>query len=383
MSSMGRLGDQASAQGRSTVQYGVARKGEVPFQGQAVLNVQVIPEEQPWYQRSGVLAVRWILAPLAVLVGVGCLVAALFSTWVTKDIANTTQVTTTLAPIASSQPLKQVIVREVGNVVEQYALENPVTSQVEEWTSGLDDLLEDVPFLSGLTGLLGVEDPIEITGALQETTIALALEARGVAESQAEQFVDSPSFPQMFTQVLESVHSQVLAGLSSPTPIPGDVLTVTLDLNPIIRTVLAGLENPFNLISTLVPETGEEHPIFEVQDTGKLQSWYRALVGTAPMYLIAALTAFALALFACPRRWVVPLTGGVAMGLASTYFLLEIPAFAAQATVELDPELAPVISEAWSLLSAPLTGAFQIALVVSAVVAGISAVAVFVRALTK
>ncbi len=350
---------------------------------QVLLGVQVSTERRHWYRTSGVIAARWIVSLLAVLLAVSCLTAALFSNWITKNVADTAQVARTLAPVASSQTLKGVIVLEVGDVVEQYLLENPVTSQAEQWTHGIDDLLEDVPLLSGLADYLGIEDQIDITGALQEATATLAVEARGVAEAQAQHFVDSPSFTQMFAQVLQSVHSQVLAALSSSVPIPGDTLTVTLDLNPIISAVVADLDSPYNLVATLMPVAAQDVPIFQLQDMGQLQGWYRILVGTAPLYFTGAIAAVALALFACPRRWAIPLTGTVGMGLASVYFLTQIPAFATSETVELDPALAPVVIQAWSLLSAPLSGSFQVALIVSVVLATVSAAGALIWTLTR
>lgn len=329
------------------------------------------------------IAVRWVVSVLSALVAVACTAAALLSSWVTTYVANTANVTETLAPIASSQALKEAIVTQAGNAAGEYVLENPVTSQVGEWTAGIDSFLQDVPLLSGLSGLLGVQDEGNVSAALEEATTLLAGQVQETVEAETQKFLDSPSFPQLFNQVLGSVHSQILGALSNPNPLPGDTLAVTLNLNPVIEAVRSNLDGTLGMVAGFIPEIQEEIPIFELQGVSSLQSWYRALVGQAEQYVIVAAVAAAFALLISPRRWVLAAGAAGLMAAVSTYFVVQIPSFAADATVELDPAFTSVLSQSWSLLSAPLYRSFQVALAASAVAAGLCLIIALVLTLVR
>lgn len=328
----------------------------------------------PWYQTTGVKAVRWVAAALGMALAISLGTLGLFANWFSKDIANTEDFAVTLSPLGRSTELRTAVTTQVGQAVEDYVIENPISSTLQDWTSSIDQFFDENPLVSSLAGLLDLEDALDISGLVSSTTESLAGYAKETAEAETEAFLESPEFPPIFRDVVRDIHTQILAAFAQPDTPPAASVVITLDAAPIVSGIVPHLDEFGYILQGFVPTEGMDIPIFELEDVGAAHTWYRLLSGSATGYFLVAVAALAFALLVAPRRWIATILLGTATALVAWFFSAEIPNYANNTVVELDASLGPLVLRAWGLLAAPLIEAFQIAISLSVAVGGLGAI---------
>lgn len=311
------------------------------------------------------IIVRWTVAAVAILVAVASACAAAVANWVTRDLADTPSFISALAPLANNAKLQDAIVSQVGDLAEQYVVDNPVTESLGGLAAqAAQSALDWLPFDLG----------IDAEGVVQQTTAGLAETARGAAEDATWDFLRSPVFPTLTDQVLSDTHGQVMAAISGPASGNTEFAEIYLRLGPILETLKAQ-ESPLGrLIVGFVPSTDRQIPIFRINDLSTVRSAYGWFSYGPVPYLWATAVATAAALLVAPRRWPALIVLGGTGAAVSAWFSGQVSATGGRLFVGLSPETREMAQDLLGRLTTTLDGSLYTILCASVVIGVVAVV---------
>lgn len=298
------------------------------------------------------LAVRWILAILAALGAAVSVCLVVIGDWSRDYLTDTDGFVQTLAPMAESRPLQQIIANQAGVIASQAVEELPLSTVIQQIVGSDQDEDQSV---SGLWGSIQqlIREPVE--SAITD----IATQVEQVAKDATTHFVTSDAFPPVFNQATADLHSQIVAALRESSDNSAEPLILSLHVDPILEAAQNNVSGPTSWLLSLVPETDQAIPVLEISGLASWRPLYSALGTGGSNFIWIAAILTVLALLVTPRRFAtLALTGGFSTAIAGI-LIWQLPRIGQRTLAAVDPSLNEVVTQAWSRFFTPLSQSLE------------------------
>lgn len=240
------------------------------------------------------LVVRWLAASLVFLVFSAAVPTALTANWLKKDILNTPSFVELYAPLAHSPQLHAFIATETSKAVTDYVDEALPTGMLEQTTSGIAGLLDQLQLPSDWSNWVS-DLPTDLNAQVAETTETVVLE-----------FLNSSAFPPIWTAALKNVHSQLIGTLDGSVPLTdpiSDSTVLSLQTGPLLESLKESLLQEGMWWAEFIPVVDTSFPVMEITEVSVLQESYKVLNMSPELLLGATILLLVIGLLIAPARF--------------------------------------------------------------------------------
>jgi hypothetical protein len=214
----------------------------------------------------------WWSVGAAVLITLACVLApfAVTSVWADRVLSDTDQYVETVAPLADDPAVQSALAAEVTGTVLQYV-------DVEGLTTDLLDTLAQQP-----------DVPPRLAAALPGLAAPITNGVENFARSQVSDFMASPQFATLWTQVNRIAHEQVVKLLEGNQggAVSAQADTITVNLGPIIAQVKERLVAQGFSLANNIPTVDKSFVLVQSDAITSAQGFYQ-LLNTLGLWLPA------------------------------------------------------------------------------------------------
>ncbi|WP_129587626.1 hypothetical protein [Actinomyces minihominis] len=298
-------------------------------------------------------ALRWVGAVLFALLTAVSVPALLVTNWMKNEILDTEAFVATLEPLAYSPQFQDFIADSAATAVTDALSDSTAFTTLEGIAGGAAGLLDQLPLGSNATD------------TLDQMVADLTDSVAGIVADATMQFLQSDSFPPLWSAGMAEVHGQLIGTLAGTREAPlgpeGGAL-LTIQVAPLTEVLKQTLTEEGQWWAQYIPQLNLEIPIAELYNLPVLQKLYSLSSGASGVLLALAIVCALLAVLLAPGRLL--MAGITALLTFGTTFLLAgaVPGFGTQHLAVLsDADAQSVSTQVWSMLSGPLTGSLHTA----------------------
>lgn len=238
----------------------------------AELESQLAPGDDPAPAEAPRRQSVWWSVGAAVLITVACVLApfAVTSVWADRVLSDTDQYVETVAPLADDPAVQSALAREVTDTVLQYVDVEGVTTELLDTIAAQDNV------------------PPRLAAALPGLVAPITNGVESFTRTQVNDFMASPQFATLWTQVNRIAHEQVVKLLEGNQggAVSAQEDTITVNLGPIVAQVKQRLVAGGFTLANNIPTVDKSFVLVQSDAITSAQGFYQ-LLNTLGLWLPA------------------------------------------------------------------------------------------------